>query len=280
MTERGSTELKVGFGVGIGLLLLIITVFMLGGTKSFLSSTYNIKVPCDKIDGLAPGSVVRLSGFEVGNISAIEFSEEESKIIVNVKILKEHQSRITSNSIAGLRTQGALGDKYIYISPGEPGGKPLEDGDVITVESAPDLFATITQRGGDFAKVFDILSELDKFAKSLNKDGRSDKMMDNLVSASGHMNMAMEKFNLAVSDLRGEDQKNLKKISKDLVSILEKIDNGSGTLGALINDPTIHEKVKGVLGGAKRNDYMKSLIQKTIMDQKATSDQKATPMSE
>lgn len=268
MTERGATELKVGIGVGLGLLLLIITIFLLGGDKSFLSSTYTIKVPFEKIDGLAPGSVVRLSGFEVGNISSIGFSEKDSKLVVNLKLFKEYQSRITDKSVAGLRTQGALGDKYIYISPGDQSGTPLKDGDFLAVEESSDLITTLTQRGQELSKVFDILQELSIFAKSLNKDGRSDKMMNNLVSASNHMDQAMQKFDSAISDLRGEDQKNLKKISKDLASILEKIDNGSGTLGGLINDPTIHDKIKGMLGGAKRNDYMKSVIQKTIQEKK------------
>jgi phospholipid/cholesterol/gamma-HCH transport system substrate-binding protein len=263
MTARGGTELKVGIGVGLGLLLLIVTVLVLGGSKSFLSSTYTLKVPFEKIDGLAAGSIVRLSGFEIGNISDIEF-DKDSKLVVNLRIFKEHQDRITTNSVAGLRTQGALGDKYVYISPGEPGGTPLKDGDYIKVEESTDLFTTITQRGQDLSKIFDIISELDKLAKTLNKDGRSEKMMNNLESASNHFNQSMSKLNQAVSDLRGDDQNNLKKISKDLASILEKIDNGSGTLGGLVNDPTIHEKIKAFLGGSKHTDYMKSIIQKTI----------------
>lgn len=268
MTERGATELKVGIGVGLGLLLLVITILLLGGDKSFLSSTYMLKVPFDKVDGLAPGSLVRLSGFEIGNISDIGFSEKDSKLLVSIKILKEYQNRITTNSTAGLRTQGALGDKYVYISPGAPGGTPLKNGDFVQVEQSTDLFTALSQRGEEITKLFDILNELSIFAKALNKDGRSEQLMKNMVSASQHMNQAMEKFNLAISDLRGEDQKNLKRVSKDLASILEKIDNGSGTLGGLINDPTIHEKLKAVLGGSKRNDYMKSLIQKTIQDGK------------
>lgn len=266
MTERGATELKVGIGVGLGLLLLVVTVLLLGGDKSFLSSTYILKIPFEKIDGLAAGSIVRLSGFEVGNISEIEFSNKDSKLVVNVKVLKEHQDRITTTSLAGLRTQGALGDKYVYITPGEPGGTPLKNGDYIPVEQSSDLMTTLTQRGQELSKVFDILSELDKFAKTINKDGRSDKMMNNLASASDHFKQSMEKLNMAISDIRGDDQKNLKKISHDLASILEKIDNGSGTLGGLVNDPTIHEKIKAFLGGAKREDYMKSIIQKTIQE--------------
>lgn len=268
MTKQRTTELKVGVGVGLGLLLLIITIMLLGGDKSFLSSTYILKVPFDKVDGLAPGSLVRLSGFEIGNISDIGFSEKDSKLLVSLKILKKYQDRITTNSLAGLRTQGALGDKYVYISPGQSGGTVLKNEDFIQVEQSADIFTTLSQRGDEIAKVFDILNELSIFAKTLNKDGRSDKLMENMVSASGHMNQAMEKFNLAISDLRGVDQKNLKNASKDLASILEKLDNGSGTLGALINDPTISEKLKAILGGGKRSDYMKSLIQKTIQDGK------------
>ncbi len=274
MTERGATELKVGIGVGIGLLLLVMTVLLLGGNRSFLSSTYVLKIPFEKIDGLSSGSLVKLSGFDVGNISSIEFSEKDSKLIVFVKILKEHQSRITTKSVAGMRTQGALGDKYVYISPGEPGGTPLKDGDFIQVEQSTDLISTLTQRGNELSKVFDIVSELDKFAKTLNKDGRSEKFIENLTSASEHMNLAMGKFNLAMSDLRGEDQRNLIKIAKGLVSIVQKIDNGTGTLGALVNDPTIHEQVKAFVGGSKRNDYMKSLIQRTIQENSSSQDER------
>lgn len=268
MTERGAAELKVGIGVTIGLILFIVTIFLLGGNRSLFSSTYILKAPFEKIDGLSPGSVVRLSGYEVGNVSEIQFSEQDSVLMVYLKIYKDYQNKITTNSIAGLRTQGALGDKYVYISPGEPGGTPLKHEDTLLVEASGDLISTLTQRGEELAKIFDILNELSVFAKTLNKDGRSDKMMNNLVSASNHMNVAMEKFNLALSDLRGEDQKNLKKISKNLASILEKIDNGSGTLGGLINDPTIHDKIREFVGGPKRNDYMKSVIQKTVSEQK------------
>jgi phospholipid/cholesterol/gamma-HCH transport system substrate-binding protein len=49
-----------------------------------------------------------------------------------------------------------------------------------------------------------------------------------------------------------------------LANILEKIDKGQGTLGGIINDPTIHEDLKSILGGAKRNNLLKYLIRQTI----------------
>jgi len=268
MTEKGATEVKVGIAVGSALLLFIITVLLLGGDKSIFSKTYTLKVPFDRIDGLAQGSIVRLSGFQIGSVSDVQFSEKDEKIIVYLKILKKFQPRITQNSTAGLETQGALGDKYVSVDAGAPGAEYLKDGDILPAEKNTDLLTTISQRGEEIGRVFDILNELHRFTKTLNEGDRSEKLMQNLVSATTHMDQAMVQFQLAMKDLRGDDGKNLKNMSNHMASIFEKIDNGNGTLGELINDPTIHEKIKSMLGGSKRNDYMKSLIQKTIQEGK------------
>jgi phospholipid/cholesterol/gamma-HCH transport system substrate-binding protein len=45
-----------------------------------------------------------------------------------------------------------------------------------------------------------------------------------------------------------------------LNSILAKIDDGEGTLGLLLNDPTVYEDLKLLLGGAERSLVVRSLI--------------------
>lgn len=42
--------------------------------------------------------------------------------------------------------------------------------------------------------------------------------------------------------------------------ILEKIDEGDGTLGLLVNDPTLYEDLKILLGGARRSLLIRTLI--------------------
>jgi phospholipid/cholesterol/gamma-HCH transport system substrate-binding protein len=46
-----------------------------------------------------------------------------------------------------------------------------------------------------------------------------------------------------------------------LNSILGKVDRGEGTLGLLLNDPTLYEEVKLLVGGANRSTVVRSLIQ-------------------
>jgi len=45
-----------------------------------------------------------------------------------------------------------------------------------------------------------------------------------------------------------------------LNSILSKVDDGEGSLGLLLNDPTLYEDLKILLGGAQRSTVVRSLI--------------------
>ena len=45
-----------------------------------------------------------------------------------------------------------------------------------------------------------------------------------------------------------------------LNSILEKIDRGEGTMGMLLNDPSLYEDLKRLLGGAERSAVVRTLI--------------------
>ncbi len=46
--------------------------------------------------------------------------------------------------------------------------------------------------------------------------------------------------------------------------ILAKIEKGEGSLGALINDPSIHNQLKALLGGSPRKNNIKSLLRTSI----------------
>ena len=56
----------------------------------------------------------------------------------------------------------------------------------------------------------------------------------------------------------------LEKSVEKLDSVLTKIDKGQGTLGALINDPSLHQQLKALIGGSARKDHVKSLLRTSI----------------
>ncbi|MBI2556362.1 MAG: hypothetical protein HYW13_02915 [Planctomycetes bacterium] len=57
---------------------------------------------------------------------------------------------------------------------------------------------------------------------------------------------------------------NLVTTSESLKRITAEIENGEGTIGALIADPTLYDNLKRLLGGAERSFLLRSLIRKSI----------------
>ncbi|MBX7116731.1 MAG: MlaD family protein [Myxococcaceae bacterium] len=54
-----------------------------------------------------------------------------------------------------------------------------------------------------------------------------------------------------------------------LKQITAKVDQGDGSLGALVNDPTVYEDLKTVLGNVKRNALLRALVRFTISNKHA-----------
>jgi phospholipid/cholesterol/gamma-HCH transport system substrate-binding protein len=51
-----------------------------------------------------------------------------------------------------------------------------------------------------------------------------------------------------------------------LNSILEKIDRGEGTLGLMVNDPSVYEELQQLLGGARRSVVLRSMVRMAVDD--------------
>ncbi len=75
---------------------------------------------------------------------------------------------------------------------------------------------------------------------------------------------AKNKNGLLHEVVHGNSGAHFNKSTASLSSILQKIDHGEGTLGALINDPTVYEDVKAMMGGAKRSTVLKYFMKQFI----------------
>ncbi|MDZ4677648.1 MAG: MlaD family protein [Oligoflexia bacterium] len=262
MDRSKKVEFKVGVFVTIGLLLTLFFIIALGGDKTFFQKHITLHMRVDETMGLSLGSAIQIAGVPSGNVKLIEFDRGSNKLDIHLRIEQKFAGRITKGSFVGLRTQGALGDKYITITPGPYDGEPLRDGDTIDVELGSDLLTTLSKSGNRVEQAFDILDQVERLVKALNDRNLAQNLADtvqNLKSTSHTMDQVM-------ASIKGSDPKNnnLKKSVDRIAVILEKIDSGQGTLGGLINDPTVHEDLKALLGGAKRSKLLKYLIRSTI----------------
>lgn len=264
-------QYKVGLFIGAGLAAVMAAILLLGANKALLARYVHVHARFTEVQGLFPGSVVSLAGIPVGNIEAIKFVAEQNKLDVSMKINQQYAHRLVEGMTAEVRTQGALGDKYVYLAPGAVNGKPLGDDAVIeSVET--DYMKMLTDREEGAARIIDVIKELHVLIASINQGGRTGEMMRNLTESSAKFKSTLTQLDSLLGEIRGEIPEN-KKVRAALVhlsDILEKVDQGKGTLGQLVNDPSVYQNLKAYLGGSPRNRYMKDMIRETIQKSDTT----------
>ncbi len=265
MESQSNTQLKVGIFLSAGILCILASIFFLGADKALFTSYVRLHAHFEQVQGLAVGSVVSLSGVNVGNIESIDFVSEKNALDVKMKVNEEFLPRISKNAQVEIRTQGALGDKYIFIIPGAPNDPPAEEGTVLEIAKATDLIGILSERGNETNNIFDIINNLHIVTKTLVYENRIGRLMDNLENASNSLNKAsQETLKLTTQINASGTGEKLSKSMARLDSVLTKIDKGEGTLGALINDPSLHNQLKSLVGGGTSKNKVKNLLRTSI----------------
>lgn len=262
--DKQKQTLKTGLFLLLGLIVIIFSIIILSGNKNIFISDYQLKAKFSEVQGLNVGSVVSLSGINVGNVAKIDFMGDQEQIVVTLRIESRYQSKITQNATAKVKTQGALGDRYVFIKPILDNSPVLKAGEFINVESEGDFFDVISKEGPKLTHIVDVISELKILLANLNKDQNSAKLIENLVNTTLQSQSFLKEGQNLLSDFRNSEQKELQEAIARLNSILGKIDRGEGSLGALINDPAVHDQLSSFLGKPPRNSYLKPLIRATI----------------
>jgi len=114
------------------------------GEVSFLSSgsKYILKAEFDNVSGIKKGAAVQIAGVVVGDVSKVELGKDELAVL---SLRLDKSVKVPEDSIASVKSQGIIGDKYIQLSLGGA-EEILEENAVITeTESAIDIESLISK---------------------------------------------------------------------------------------------------------------------------------------
>ena len=250
-------QMKVGLFTAIGLIVIVISIFSLGSNKSFFQKSLIVHSYFDSAVGLNQGGIVSLAGVKVGNIENIEFDEIKNLVRVNYMINEEFQKKVKLDSVVEIKTQGALGDKYLYINPGK-GTDIVQDKSELKSDYGNDFFSVISKRGSESEKIFDAIADLQVLMRSLTAQNKIPALISKLDQTAGNLQTSSEQIKKATANDR------VVKTMNRVDRILEKIDNGQGTLGALINDKSLHIRIKSLLGAGEKQQQVKSILRSSV----------------
>lgn len=232
----------VGVLVFFGVVIFIAFALITGQNRgTFLTPLNTYKSVFQEAKGIFPGSEISIHGVRTGNVIKTEFLKD-GRVQVIYTSRKKHHFVINKSTVAQLKYQGALGDRYISLITDDLSLEPLSSGSLIPVTSSVGILDFFAKSNEFQSSIKVILSELSKLMESLN-DQKTVKNLNEVLSP--------------------ENKKQFSEILKTTNRILKKVDSGQGTLGALINNRSLYNRLMTILGGRRGHNYMEELSKKS-----------------
>lgn len=260
------TELQVGVLMILAFLGLVVGIFWISGAR-LGGSDITLFVKAQDAGAVAEGATVTLRGVPVGSVEEVRLVEDG----VVLRLEASPEGRLPLDTRAAIEAAGFLGQVGVSLRPGSDPGN-LASGDTIVAVSAPGLTQLAEQLGGQADEVLARTQRLmsDSVIASVEAGagafagtmGELDAMLDR---QSATLERLIENLSAMSASLEGatdgpELERTVQNIdsltarlaaassrfettSESLDSIMRKIDEGEGSMGRLVNDPVLHDKM-------------------------------------
>jgi phospholipid/cholesterol/gamma-HCH transport system substrate-binding protein len=152
-----SQAVKVGIFATVCLVVLAVLIWQIEDINPFAEEGRRIDAVFDSVAGLDEKASVRVAGVRVGRVDGVGLQDRKAR----VTLLLEQPVPLVEGTIARVANLGLLGEKYIEIVPGPPGGRPLPEDAVLPGETPPTIDEAI-------AKINDIGESIQEMTGSLS----------------------------------------------------------------------------------------------------------------
>ncbi len=140
--KKARLEVIVGIFIIIGFLALVYLAFNLGEVSLFQGSkTYRIVAEFDNVSGVKKGGSVQVAGVVVGEVSNIWLKDGYA----NLELKLDKTLEVPVDTIASVKSQGIIGDKFIQLTLGGDSEMLEEGGTIVETESTVDIESLISK---------------------------------------------------------------------------------------------------------------------------------------
>ena len=136
-------EITVGLFLVMGFLALGWLALQLGEVPWLTGAkTYQLNAEFSNISGVKPGADIQISGVIVGKVRQLHLNDDNLAVVT---MQLDKGVKVPVDSMASVKSQGIIGDKFIQITLGgdETAYQPGET--IVDMESAVDLESLISK---------------------------------------------------------------------------------------------------------------------------------------
>ncbi len=140
--KKARLEVIVGVFIIVGFLALVYLAFNLGEVSLFQGGrTYSVIAEFDNISGVKKGASVQVAGVVVGEVKNIWLNDGYA----NLEMKLDKTLEVPTDTIASVKSQGIIGDKYIQLTLGGDSEMLEEGGTIVETESTVDIESLISK---------------------------------------------------------------------------------------------------------------------------------------
>jgi phospholipid/cholesterol/gamma-HCH transport system substrate-binding protein len=246
-------DLRVGLFVLAALLIIMVGIFYVTGAGSF-GPKYRLITYLPEVDELQTGAPVTLDGIAVGSVESLRLTPHPAdhlhNITLGLRIDKNFQDQIRTDSSATLVTAGLLGDRYVTITRGMTGTVIPPGGEVPQSNVAG--MKEAVQRGSDLlVKLSSLSDELQGVVGQIhNGNGTIGKLMND-PQLYNHLDSTIGKLDAVVTTIQQGHGSIGKLVTSDEIynkfdDVLSAVHDQKGTVGKLVYDPGAYDSIKSL----------------------------------
>ncbi len=246
-------------------------------SSSIFDNTRTFYAVYDHVGGLQSGTQVSLNGLVVGNVTGIRFKDTSGKLLVTFSINNDFE--FSKNSSVELYDTGIIGGKGLQIIPAFDGAPYAKTGDTLTSGTRPGLTELVQEKLTPLQmKVEGAFTDADSLLTNINSllDDRTklelqqsiaglNALIRSFQGSAGKLNQLLENNSEELdSSIKNVSNitANFSKISDSLAkaglaetmaelqitvsrlnTVLNKIENGEGSLGKLASDDELYNNL-------------------------------------
>lgn len=255
-------EIKVGLLTLVGFVIFYLGFNYLKG-NSLLNKGLSFYSVYQDVEGLHVGSKVVLNGYPIGKVKTITFLEGGSGRLVAEYVVTDESITVSENTVAQILSTDLFGSKAINLIIGDAANLAM-DGDTLGSKDAEGMLAEVNRRIAPYEEqakrllvnVDTLLQTVQVSLNALNAIMASEKsnineitsnlasVTANLKTNNDHISGSLENIHQLTDSLSQADIKKILDNANTAVfsmkEAMEKINNGSGTMGKMLNDSSLY----------------------------------------
>jgi phospholipid/cholesterol/gamma-HCH transport system substrate-binding protein len=164
-----SRIVRLGIFIVGTLTILGIGIFLIGNRQFLFSSNYTLKAPFDTVAGLPNGADVRVGGIHEGTVEQIQLpTQPDGKVIVVMELQNSTRDIVKKDSVASIKTEGLVGDKFVAVSFGSNDAPKVNDGDTIASQPPLDISDVLTKTNQILDSSKDAVNNLESISSKID----------------------------------------------------------------------------------------------------------------